>query len=181
MADGAGTGTPISTQEIATVDELRRRLQIPDSADDTLLEELLAEAVAAIQRRHPLTVGHVTEMRPVWVDEETSVWAAELLSATKVETLTGGELDFTEEPGRGEHLSRLILGARYLGTVKVTGTWGHSSVPEDYRRAVLTTAGMYYRRARIAGNSASFGDRGYYDDIPKEAAEALERMRARVM
>lgn len=181
MADGEGIGTPIASTTIATVADLRLRLSLPDTRDDALLGELLAEAVAAVGRELPITVGRVDEVRPVWVDDETSVWADELVTATKVADLNDVEMSFTEEPSRGEHLARLILGARYSGTVNVTGTWGYESVPADYRRAVLSTAEMYYRREKISRSEGSFGDRGYFDDMPREAVQALRRIRSRVM
>ena len=151
----------------------------PDSEDDATLALLLAEAEAAIGAEYDLpTVPKATETRTVFADGQL-VWLDECVSVTAVTDTDNVALTYETRAGirPGDFLRGIVLDARYLGHIKVTGQWGFDATPADVIRAICVTALTYLKRQTFGSDDAPY--RGGGDSIPTEARKIMSARRVR--
>ena len=186
------TATPETDNLLADRDEVKRLLQITDTSDDLLLDDLLRSASAYIRSRtqQPFTLDRYVETvrltdahsqthcrvthfpllrveQIVWKDEEGTVLETITDQTTyKWSFSEDGWLFFTD----GTHFPR------WPGSVEVTYRAGYAEIPSDVREACKRVVAVFYRQIGREGLlSEKIGDYAYRAQSLQDLPPALQR------
>ena len=167
------------TNGYATLTELKARLDITDSKDDTTLEQNVEAASRAVDGLCGRTFYQQTaQTRYFEAEDPDMIEVDDLVSVTTLKTDEDGSrdyatswapTDFELEPASGPPFTRIYVAPTgsyafpilQRKAVQVVGTFGWSAVPDAVNEATLLLAARYYKRKDTplgfqAGN-AQFG------------------------
>lgn len=167
------------TNGLASLEDVKRSLDINDSVDDTLLELVIEAASRQIEQYTERIFTASTATRVFAPDDNFLVQIDDLQSLTTLKTsqnlngtydVTWGANDYQLEPLN--QVSGGMSGVPYTqiraigdywfptggheATVQVTGVWGWSSVPTAIRQACILQSARYYKRADAPMGVAGF-------------------------
>lgn len=170
------------TNGLATLEEVKRSLDLTDSVDDALLELVIEAASRQIEQYTERIFTSSTATRIYTPQDNFNVEIDDLTSLTTLKTSTNldGVFDqtWTTTDYQLEPLNGLAGGMqvpynhiRAVGdywfptsmgeaTVQVTGVFGHATIPTAIRQACILQSARYYRRADSPMGVAGFDAMG---------------------
>lgn len=153
---------------IATSDELRRWLDVPDRIDANdipLLELALFAATEAVQEYTGRSWTDVTSTariypgwaRRVYVDNLTTIT---LLEESSDRTNWTARTDYWLEPANDTVKTQVVSDTGFARFVRVTSTFTDSAIPDAVKQATLIVAARLWSRRRSASGVEGFGEFG---------------------
>lgn len=163
----------LGREPLVTKAEVKAMLNITDTEDDDFIDSLIEQAEDALESVYGLpTVPQVTESRVSIVDGYL-VQIEECVSVTAVTDSCGNTLDYsTIGAERSSGFVRgVLLDNAVNDRVTVTGRWGYTTCPQDIKRAIMSTAGVWYKRGRLGSDMDVVGS---LSGIPREAKDIMD-------
>lgn len=151
------------TNGYCSLSELKARLGITDTNDDTVLEAVIEAASRAIDGETGRVFYATTETRYFTAEDGELLFVDDLLSVTSLKTDLDGDrvyettwsaTDYDLEPYNRTPKTRIQMapyGTRYFPSVRrgveITGSWGYSATaPDAINEACLLMAARLFKR-----------------------------------